>query len=98
MVAIKKNHDRKLRITQLRNGLRVCVRKDVKLWGRIFISAIFAVMALFITDSFIGNWSWVIAFVVAIGAFATVRGTVAELRATMSSLLQEEALVDGAAG
>jgi hypothetical protein len=54
----------------------------MKLWGRIFISAFFAVMALFITDSFIGNWSWVIALVVAMGAFVSVRGSVAELRAT----------------
>jgi hypothetical protein len=54
----------------------------MKLWGRILASAFFAVLALFITDSFIGNWSWVVAPIVAIGAFATVRGSVAELRAT----------------
>lgn len=74
-------------ITQLRNGLRVCVRKDRKLWGRIAISAFFGVMALFITNSFIGNWSWVIAFAVAIGAFVTVRSSVAELRATNVELV-----------
>jgi hypothetical protein len=87
MVAIRKIMTANYEITQLRNGLRVCVRKDMRLWGRIFISALFAVMAQFITDRFIGNWSWVIALVVAIGAFATVRGSAAELRATNVELV-----------
>lgn len=69
-------------ITELRNGVRICARRAMKLWVRILASSFFAVLALSITDSFIGNWSWALALIVAIGTFATVRGSVAELRAT----------------
>jgi hypothetical protein len=69
-------------ITQTRNGLRICARKDMKLWGRILASSFFAVLTLSIVDSFIGNWSWTLALIVAIGTFTTARGSVAELRAT----------------
>ena len=69
-------------ITQMRNGLRVCVRKDMKLWGRILVSALFAIVVLGITHGFIRNWSWIVALIVAIAAFASAKGSVAELRAT----------------
>ena len=64
----------------------------MKLWGRILASSFFAVLTLSITDSFIGNWSWALALIVAIGTFTSARGSVAELRAanvefiTMGSL------------
>jgi hypothetical protein len=54
----------------------------MKLWGRILASSFFAVLTLSIVDSFIGNWSWTLALIVAIGTFTTARGSVAELRAT----------------
>jgi hypothetical protein len=69
-------------ISQLRNGLRINVRKDMSLWGRILLSSFLAVIALIVTDSFVGNWSWGVALIFGIGAFATIRGSSAELRAT----------------
>jgi len=72
----------KYEMTHLRNGLRICVRKDLKLWTRILIASLFAVVALLATNGLIGNWGWLVAVIVAIGVFAGVRGSVAELRAT----------------
>ena len=69
-------------ITEMRNGVRICARRDLKLWGRILASSFFAALALLITDRFIGNGSWALALMVAMGTFATVRGSLAELRAT----------------
>jgi hypothetical protein len=35
---------------QMRNGLRFCVRRGMKLWGRILASSFFAVLALSIIE------------------------------------------------
>jgi hypothetical protein len=54
----------------------------MSLWGRILLSSFLAVIAFFVTESFVGNWSWGVALIFGIGAFTTVRGSSAELRAT----------------
>jgi hypothetical protein len=41
-------------ITQMRNGLGICVRKDMKFWGRVLASSFFGVLALFYRELELG--------------------------------------------
>ena len=73
---------RHFEITELRNAIRVSVGQDLPAWTRILVSFISAAAALSIGQALLRGWVWLVAVCIAVIAFATVRGSRAELNVT----------------
>jgi hypothetical protein len=69
-------------IEDLRNGLRIKVWKETKLWERFLLTCVAAIAVLAVTHTLIGYWSWILSLVAASATFAGARGQEAILDAT----------------
>jgi len=73
---------RHFEITELRSSIRISVGEDLPVWGRILAGFIAAAAAFSLSRALLGNWSWIVAFCIAVVVLVTARGSRADLDVT----------------